>query len=105
MQASQMYFLSYPSVKNAHNNWQATCRLQPKFIDEHNLVENVDSAPTQQYAFQEQLPEHDTEVDISNNVPILLADLNGAHMSDDDKEDDESDNSEFSSNNENGDEP
>ncbi|KAK9107616.1 hypothetical protein Syun_023627 [Stephania yunnanensis] len=77
--------------------------ISPIGFNNSQFVENVDSAPIEQDVFKEQLLEHDTKVDISNNVPTSLVDPSGTHMSDIDEKDDENDNSKLSFNDEDGD--
>ncbi|KAK9148383.1 hypothetical protein Scep_007140 [Stephania cephalantha] len=39
MQAHQVYYLPYPSIgRGLRSDWLAICKLQPKFVDETNVI-------------------------------------------------------------------
>lgn len=100
MQAHQVYFLPYPSLRRQRHEWLAVCKLQPKFVDEGNIITNTEQVDTTDMAFQDDEP-NQCLVDEDLDVATGLADPSGSLMSDteeDNSEDEENSEESLSSN-------
>ncbi|KAK9094890.1 hypothetical protein Scep_026359 [Stephania cephalantha] len=105
MQACQVYYLPYPSLRRDRYEWLAVCNLHPRLAVEQTIVGNVEERVPRDTAFQEdQIADGVVEVD--NELTITsLRDSSGSQMSDDEEGDEsEDENLHLSSDNENEDE-